>query len=391
MTRSTRSRTTSSGELAVVRRRLGAVLVGVAEHADHVEPRLGEEPLQLRQVVLGLAGEADDDVGPQPGRPGLRRGPSRPARGTGRCRRTGASGAAPWRCCAGTTGRSTAPRPASTSWPPPARAASRPAAGSSPGPGRRPSTAASSGSSVSSSRRSPRSLPYDVEFSLTRTSSRTPWSASQPASASSSGGRRDTNAPRNAGIAQNVQRRSQPQASLSGAGRTVAEPHPQRTRPGGRREPLGQVRPGEVGGHEGRPGGDPVRRGQREQLPTVPRHVRHVRLAGEDRLQPAGDVGVVVEGQHRVGLRQRRRQLVAVALGEAADGHDGLGAAARRLEVRGGEQRVDRVLLGGVDEAARVDHRDVGVGRLGAPAPSRRRPAARPAPRSRPRCGRSRA
>ena len=37
-----------------------------------------------------------------------------------------------------------------------------------------PSTAASSGSRASSSRRSPRSFPYEVEFSLTRNSSRTP-------------------------------------------------------------------------------------------------------------------------------------------------------------------------------------------------------------------------
>src|SRR5690606_30416620 len=67
------------------------------------------------------------------------------------------------------------------------------------------------------SRRSPRSLPYDVEFSLTRNSSRTPCSASQRASASRSSGGRDRNAPRNLGIAQNVQRRSQPEASLRGA------------------------------------------------------------------------------------------------------------------------------------------------------------------------------
>ena len=80
-----------------------------------------------------------------------------------------------------------------------------------------PSTAASSGSIVSSSRRSPRSLPYDVEFSLTRNSSRTPCSPSQRASVSTSAGRRDRNAPRNAGIAQNAQRRSQPEAIFSGA------------------------------------------------------------------------------------------------------------------------------------------------------------------------------
>src|ERR1700752_1657846 len=80
-----------------------------------------------------------------------------------------------------------------------------------------PSVAARSGRTSSSSRRLPRSLPYDVEFSLTRNSSRTPWLASQRASAKISGGRRDTNAPRNDGMAQNAQRRSQPAAISSGA------------------------------------------------------------------------------------------------------------------------------------------------------------------------------
>jgi hypothetical protein len=60
-------------------------------------------------------------------------------------------------------------------------------------------------------------LPYDVLFSLTSTSSRTPCSASQWASASTSDGRRLTNEPRKLGMAQNEQRRSQPEASLSGA------------------------------------------------------------------------------------------------------------------------------------------------------------------------------
>ncbi len=46
---------------------LGAVLVGVAEHPDGVELGLGEERLELGEVVLGLAGEADDDVGPDAG------------------------------------------------------------------------------------------------------------------------------------------------------------------------------------------------------------------------------------------------------------------------------------------------------------------------------------
>ena len=64
---------------------------------------------------------------------------------------------------------------------------------------------------------SPRSLPYDVEFSLTRKSSFTPWPASQSASSSTSVGRRETKEPRKDGIAQNEHRRSQPLANFSDA------------------------------------------------------------------------------------------------------------------------------------------------------------------------------
>ena len=252
----------------------------------------------------------------------------------------------------------------STSSPRPATGASRPAAGSSPAPGRCPSTAASSGSSVSSSRRSPRSLPYDVEFSLTRTSSRTPCSASQRASVSTSAGRRDTNEPRKDGIAQNVQRRSQPEASLSGA----TGPLPSR-----RRSDRGPEAGATPAGRSGRstapwPGtagpGLPVDRRQRQQVAAVARDVRHVRARRRgSRPQAGGDVGVVVEAEHRVGLGQRRGELLAVPLGEAADRDHGLGAPGA-LEVGGLQDGVDRVLLGRLDEAAGVDDGDVGVARV---------------------------
>ncbi len=81
----------------------------------------------------------------------------------------------------------------------------------------------------------------------------------------------------------------------------------------------------------------------------------------------AGDVGVVVEAEDGVGLGQRLGEVLAVALGQAADGDDGLGLAAlvgRGLQVRGLQQGVDRVLLGRLDEAAGVDHDRVGVGRV---------------------------
>ena len=64
---------------------------------------------------------------------------------------------------------------------------------------------------------SPRSLPYEVLFSLTRTISRTPCPASHWASFSTSEGRREMKEPRKAGMAQKEQRRSQPEASLTEA------------------------------------------------------------------------------------------------------------------------------------------------------------------------------
>ena len=88
-----------------------------------------------------------------------------------------------------------------------------------------------------------------------------------------------------------------------------------------------------------------------------------VGLPRDDRAEPVGDVGVVVEAEHGIGLRQRLRQVLAVALGEAAHGHDGLGAAGL-LEVGRLEEGVDRVLLRGLHEATRVDHDGVGILRV---------------------------
>ena len=73
------------------------------------------------------------------------------------------------------------------------------------------------GSKDSSNRKSPKSLPYEVEFSLTKTASVTPRPASQATSATTSAGGREMNEPRNEGIAQKVHRRSQPDASFTGA------------------------------------------------------------------------------------------------------------------------------------------------------------------------------
>ncbi len=226
-----------------------------------------------------------------------------------------------------------------------------------------PSIAASSGSSVSSSRRSPRSLPYDVLFSLTRNTSRTPSPASQRASASTSEGRRLTKEPRKLGIAQNEHRRSQPLASFNGAiGPPASRRRTARGPLAGARSPMPSVEPVETtpcpGTETAR--GVAVDRGDRQQPAPVLRRVRVEALTGQDRAQPGRDVGVVVEAEDGVGLGQRLGEVLAVALGQAADRDHGPGAP-RPLEVGGRQQGVDRVLLGGLDEATGVHHDRLGV------------------------------
>jgi len=76
---------------------------------------------------------------------------------------------------------------------------------------------------------------------------------------------------------------------------------------------------------------------------------------GEARRQ----LGVVVEAEDRVGLGQFGGQLLAVTLGQAANGND-LGPG-----VGGGEQGVDGVLLGLLDEPTGVHHDQVGLRAVG--------------------------
>ena len=171
-----------------------------------------------------------------------------------------------------------------------------------------PSPLASSGSSVSSSRRSPRSLPYDVEFSLTSTTSRTPWLGEPLAPRrGASGGRRETNEPRKAGIAQNEHRRSHPTASFSGATpRRTAAAYDARSR---RRAPMpGAGRRSDLG----MPGGTTRRRLRRRARPAAacagPAARAAVRFRQRRSSSRVGDVGVVVEAEHGVGLGQRARR-----------------------------------------------------------------------------------
>ncbi len=112
-----------------------------------------------------------------------------------------------------------------------------------------------------------------------------------------------------------------------------------------------------------RGGGGAVDGADREQPTSVGGRVGLVGVPGHDGAQPRRDVGVVVEAEDGVGLGQRRRQLGAVALGQAAYGHDGA-RPSLALEVRGLQQRVHAVLLGALDEAAGVDHDGVGQRRI---------------------------
>ena len=83
-------------------------------------------------------------------------------------------------------------------------------------------------------------------------------------------------------------------------------------------------------------------------------------VAGQDRAEAGGDVGIVVEAQDGVRLGQGLGEVLAVALREAAHRDHGPGVPTL-LEVGSGEQGVDGVLLGGLDETAGVAHDRVGV------------------------------
>lgn len=102
-------------------------------------------------------------------------------------------------------------------------------------------------------------------------------------------------------------------------------------------------------------------RADRQQLASVARGVRGVDATAQDGLQAAGDIAVVVEAEHTVRLGQRLGELLAVALGHAADGHYGLGSAVI-LQIVGFQQGIDGVLLGGLDETTGVDDGDIGIG-----------------------------
>ena len=146
--------------------------------------------------------------------------------------------------------------------------------------------------------------------------------ASQRASASISAGGRETNAPRNDGIAQKAQRRSQPEASFSGATGPAVEPaaQPEASRGPARRSRV--ARP-DAPRRRGR-----VDRGERQQrAPVARRRGWRCVLAGEDDPAAVADARGSRRSRARRRPRAARGQLAAVALGHAADGDDRLAGA----------------------------------------------------------------
>ena len=183
-------------------------------------------------------------------------------------------------------------------------------------------------------------------------------------------GRRETNEPRKLGIAQNEQRRSHPLASLSGA---IGPPSSRRR----------TVR-GPVAGAPA-PMARPARQvDRRRPWPGTTTSAAAARSAGEigsslrrscgvcgwcvspARIdaQPVGDVGVVVEAEHRVGLGQRRRRARSPYRSARQPTATTAWVPDGALQVGSGEQGVDGVLLGRLDEAAGVHHDGLGVGRV---------------------------
>ena len=77
----------------------------------------------------------------------------------------------------------------------------------------------------------------------------------------------------------------------------------------------------------------------------------------------ADDLRHLTGAEHRVDLRNLVLQLVAIALRHAT-GDDKAPARAGPFVLRHLEDGIDRLLLRGIDEGARVDHEDVGGRRI---------------------------
>ena len=100
-----------------------------------------------------------------------------------------------------------------------------------------------------------------------------------------------------------------------------------------------------------------IDRRERQEPASVARCVRGRPVSRENPAKPLGECGIRVETQDGIGFGELLGELLTVAFGETPDGDDRARAVVAVLEIGRFEQRVDRVLLGLLDEAAGVDQR----------------------------------
>ncbi len=347
-------------QLVVVRRRFRALLVRVAEDADGVQPGAGQEALQFGQVGLGLAGEADDEVGAHTGLGGLAPdgveqlqeavGVAEAAHGAQHVGRGVLEGQVEVGGDLGGGGQDVDQARAhlgrlEVAHPDPLDAVDL-------GQLRQQGLQQADVAEVLAVGGVVLGDQHDLLHALLR----------QPAGlvqdvAGAAGDEGAAEGGDGAEGAAPVAARGELDRGDRGPVQTAAQ---RRTGAGGGRDALREVGRAVPGQRDGRGRLLAFGGADRQQLAPVARGVGGVDAAGQDGLQAVRDVRVVVESEDAVGFGQRLGQFLAVSLGHAAHRHDGLGSAVA-LEVVGLQQRVDGVLLGGLHEATGVDHGDVGV------------------------------
>ena len=107
----------------------------------------------------------------------------------------------------------------------------------------------------------------------------------------------------------------------------------------------------------------PRRRQHARRRVVIEVRLERIALGGLHALAESGDLLQFIGADHGVHFRHVLLNIAAIAF-DQAPGDDQLLRAAGFLVLRHFENGVDRFLLGRIDEAARVDHDHVGVGRM---------------------------
>jgi hypothetical protein len=102
---------------------------------------------------------------------------------------------------------------------------------------------------------------------------------------------------------------------------------------------------------------------ERQQGAPIAWPMSRMASAGQDLSKPVGNIVVIVETQDGIRLGERVSELTSVTLRKASDGHHGLGSASA-LQISSREHCVDRVLLGCLDETARIDQHRIRFERI---------------------------